>query len=249
MPRLKSGEDKHIDRINHLVLTAKTSEYGSKEYKDSFHELLEIFKPLLLSICHKWSRYFNDDSHSLKKFDELMADAQYWFMKYTLEKYEIDGVATFNTFIKKHIDQRIRYIYETELGYRKKNIFPDTNKFDDDDDPYESVAYKYSSNISTEAHMDDAMADAEISEARVQLANRVRELSNSYILNDREKEIFREIVCNGITHEEMSRRLNISRTRVTQILKKAKTKMYDAINKDEKSWKLIITADIDFEEK
>lgn len=247
MPRLKSGEDKHIDKINHLVLIAKTSDSGSDEYKSSFNELLEIFQPLLYSVCYKWARYFNDTSHKLKTIDELMADAQYWFMKYTLEKYEIDGVATFNTFIKKHIDQRIRYIYETELGYRKKNVFPDTSKLEnDEDDPLELVVRKYSD--VNDVHMDNNIADKEIADARMQLAHRVIELSDSYILNDRERTIFKEIVYNGITHEEMSRKLNISRTRVTQILKRAKAKMYDAINRDEKSWKLIITADIDFEE-
>lgn len=252
MPRLERGENEKIDLINDLVLNVKTG----RDYEESFDTLLNMFKPLLLSICDKWSKYFNDETHKIKKFDELMADAQYWFMRYTIEKYIIDGEATFNTFIKKHIDQRIRYIYECELKYYTKNLFPDPDKVsrsrEDDNDggnAYEQVVYKYTGR-SSEGTIEDYIIDSKIKEDRNALAHRIMHLiEHSFILNDREKMVFKGIVCDGMTHEKMGDKMGVSRTRVTQILKKAKSKIYKLINEDEESWDLIIKADINFKEQ
>lgn len=243
MPRYQRGENEKIDHINDLVWNIK----NGVNYEESFVALLEMFKPLLLKICSKWSKYFNDENHKIKRFDELMADAEYWFMKYTIEKYTIDGEATFNTFIKNHIDQRIRYIYECELKYYKNNIFPDPSKSgEDDNDMYESIVYKYRSNTTQDIESD--IIDRDISESRILLANKIVELINLNIFNDRERLIFNEIMCNGTTHEEMGNKLNISRTRVTQILKKIKIKLYRLMESDQEVWDLVIKLDIDFEE-
>lgn len=246
MPRYERGENEKIDKINDLVLNVKTG----VDYEESFVALLGMFKPLLLKICAKWSKYFNDEEHKIKRFDELLADAEYWFMKYTLEKYVIDGEATFNTFIKNHIDQRIRYIYECELKYYKNNIFPDPNKSGDDtDDIYESVVYRYTSNQESNK-VESGFIEKDILDSRNELAHNIILLVESAdIFNEREKIIFKEIMCNGTTHDEMGAKLNISRTRVTQILKKIKIKLYKLIETDQRIWELICKLDIEFEEK
>ena len=117
MARLERGESAKIDKINDLVAIAKADDSSVEARDQALTELLKMFKPLILSICKKWSEYFNDNRHNIKRFDELVADGEYWFIHYTLFKYEVDGAATFNTFIKNHLDQRIRYIYECELKY------------------------------------------------------------------------------------------------------------------------------------
>ena len=126
MARLQRGEDPKIDKINDLVAVAING--NSVESNDALTELLKMFKPMMIKVCTKWSNYFNDSAHSIISFGELLADAEYWFVHYTMHKYTINGDATYNKFIKDHIDQRIRYIYECQLRYYKRLVFPDPNR-------------------------------------------------------------------------------------------------------------------------
>ena len=123
MARLKRGDDPKIDKINDLVaivkyesIPADSSVFGI-DRGDAMAELLAMFRPMMIKVCDKWCKYFDDTQHKYIPFDELMSNAEYWFIKYTIEKYIIDGDATFNKFIKDHINQRIRYIYECQLKY------------------------------------------------------------------------------------------------------------------------------------
>ena len=164
MARLNRGEDPKIDHINDLVAITKDDNSSDRARADAMSELLSMFRPLLINVCDKWVKYFNDQSHTLVSFEELMSDAEYWFMWYTKEKYIIDGDATYNKFIKDHIDQRIRYIYETHLKYYSQTIFPDPIKHTDENendglDQLELVAYNYSTELQTRQHMDDEIID------------------------------------------------------------------------------------------
>lgn len=247
MARLERGQNEKIDRINDLVYLCH---HGSKdEVNSSMEELLGMFKPMLLGLCDKWCRYFNDKSHNMISFNELMCDAEYWFYYYTVFKYEIDGAATYNKFIKDHMDQRIRYIYECQLKYYKNHIFPDPDKSGDNDtDMLEQVIYNYAIH-DTSSHIEQKYIDDDELSDRTKLAHYVVDIvKNSNRFNKREKDIFIEIVYNGVTHEEMSKRLNISRTRVTQLLRKIKQRLHDIMDEDEKIWELVIKLDIDFEE-
>lgn len=250
MARLKRGDNPKIDRINDLVAIFKCEDNPKEDRDAAITELLssDMFKPLILKTCKKWSDYFNDSQHLLKPWDELVADAEYWFIQYTLEKYTIDGEATYNKFIKDHIDQRVRYIYECQLKYYSNTIFPDPNKHQEDDgNSFDTVAYNYSSTISDDILMeDDVIEDIAIGD-RAELARRIMELAKSSCFNEREKKIFKEIMCNGITQDEMSKRLGISRTRVVQILKKIKYKLRIEMENDPEFWKLILRTDIIFD--
>ena len=245
MARLERGESAKIDRINDLVQSATVN--GDN---DSMEELLSLFKPLILSICKKWSEYFNDSRHNIKRFDELVADGEYWFVYYTRYKYDIDGSATFNTFIKNHLDQRIRYIYECELKYYNKHIFPDPDRSTDvETDSFESVAYNYSSNIrGCDGIEDDIILHDEVVN-REELAHKILDIiNNNGVFNERERMIFIAIMCNGETQNDVGTRLGISRTRITQLMKKIKTKLYKIMNSNEEIWKLVNKLDIDFKE-
>jgi RNA polymerase sigma factor (sigma-70 family) len=251
MPRLERGMDPKIDRINDLVVIVK-SDPQSDAYEESMDALLKQFKPMILGVCKKWSEYFNDSSHKIKPFNELVADADYWFIHYTLFKYTIDGRATYNKFITDHINQRIRYIYECELKYYKNNIFPDPDKSVEADggDMFETVVYNYTSNHADNGIEDDYI-DRVDSECRLALARKILKIvdNNEWCFNDREKLLFKEIMYNGKTQEEMGKELGISRTRVVQILRKIKTKLYRLMNDDEEIWDLVSKTDLPFDEQ
>lgn len=245
MARLERGESELIDKINDLVqLATKDSD------KEAMTELLKLFKPLILSLCKKWSEYFNDSKHNIKRFDELVADGEYWFMHYTLFKYDVNGSATFNTFIKNHLDQRIRYIYECELKYYNKYIFPDPDKRTDAEmDSFESVVYNYSSDTQSSGNMEDNIISNGEMHDRAELAHKIIDIVNSNnVFNERERAIFVAIMCNGETQNDVSKRLGISRTRITQLMKKIKTKLYKLMNSSNEIWELVGKLDIDFKE-
>lgn len=248
MARLQRGENPKIDKINDLVAILKDKDSSSEDQNGALAELLEMFKPMILKICKKWSNYFNDSQHKLKPFNELIADAEYWFYKYTVEKYIIDGEATFNKFINDHIDQRIRYIYECQIKYYNQVIFPDPNRHQEDDslDPFEMVAYNYSSNIASTCMEDDIIDDIMVSK-RAELANRIIKIVESGHFNEREKKIFMEIMYNGVTQDEMSKKLGISRTRVVQILRKIKYKLKVEMENDKEFWEIITQTDVIFD--
>lgn len=251
MARLQRGENEKIDIINDLVATVKSEKVDKKVYEESFNTLLKLFKPLILKICKKWSDYFNDSSHNIIPFAQLVADAEYWFIQYTLFKYTIDGSATYNKFIKDHIDSRIRYIYECELKYRKRNIFPDPDKNDDnnDGDMFDSVVYNYASN-SRIPSIEDDIVDRMDTDERYKLAHAILDIiDNSADFTPREQEIFKDIMLNGKTHSEVGVKLNISRTRVTQILKKIKAKLYRHMNNSQDIWDLVGSTNITFDEQ
>lgn len=244
MARLLRGENDKIDRINDLVESIQLI-----QDKESMTELLEMFHPMILAVCTKWSKYFNDEYHKLKPLNELISDAQLWFMQYTIYKYTIDGPATYNKFILDHISQRVRYIYECELKYYSENIFPDPNKNNEDDceDMLETVAYKYKSEHN---NLEDDILDGIDHDNRTKLAHAILAMmDDTTIFNPREKTIFTEISYNGVTHEKMGEILDISRTRVSQILRKTKNKLYKLIEMDEEIWKLLNNTDIEFEER
>lgn len=245
MPRLQPGEDSKIDRINALVADVQS---GNTNAEEGLRLLLEMFHPLILKLCKKWSTYFNDDNHRIKSFDELVADAQYWFIIYTNDVYKIDGLATYNKFIRDHLDQRIRYIYECEIKHLNKHIFPDPDKYNENnEDVLDDVIHRHSDeNI---GNLEDEYIEEQITSSREELAHAILSLlDNDTSFSNREKLIFKEIVYYGFTHEAVGAKLGISRTRVTQILKKIKNKLYKLMENDEQIWKLIGDADIIIED-
>jgi RNA polymerase sigma factor (sigma-70 family) len=249
MARLNRGDNPKIDKINDLVATFKCDDNPDDMRNKAITELYEMFRPLILRLCKKWSDYFDDVNHKIKSWDDLVSDAEYWFIKYTKEKYIIDGDATYNKFIKDHLDQRIRYIYECELKYYSTTIFPDPNRYQEDgDESFDTVAYNYSSTISSEVSMEENVVDNIDTEIRSKLAIRIMDLvESSNCFNEREKKIFREVMCNGVTQDEMSKILGISRTRVVQILRKIKYKLKSEMENDDEFWNLILQTDIIFD--
>lgn len=244
MARLQPGENAHIDNINHLVHLVKVG--NADESSGALKELLDLFHPMLLGLYNKWSNYFGDKNHAIISFDFFIGECTYWFYHYTSDKYIVDGPATFNKFIKDHMDQRIRYIYETEIKYHSKLLFPDPYGDGDDRDALDNVINKYSNTVVAGpevALIESIEADTE-ADAKSRIIGRIYELMDCDTFNERERTIFTDVVINGITHEDLGKRYCISRTRVTQILAKTKKKLYKKIEEDPLIWSLIGDANI-----
>lgn len=203
---------------------------------------------MILSVCRKWSLYFNDEYHRIKPLDELISEAESWFMYYTLMKYDINGPATYNKFITDHVNQRVRYLYECELKYYKHNIFPDPDKRSDDNiDMFEEVVYNYTSEHES---LEDSVIDSIDGDSREKLAHEILLLlNNESVFNNREKKIFTDIVYNGVTHDQVGKDLGVSRARVSQILQKVKVKLYKQMEGSQAVWGLIGDTNIEFKER
>jgi hypothetical protein len=243
MARLLPGENSKIDMINENVRLVQQG--NSDESNESLSALLDLFRPLTLRLCKKWSDYFNGIGCTVKSINELVDDSAYWFYHYTKNVYIIDGKATYNKFIKDHMDQRIRYMCEQEIKYYNTKLFPDpyTDGSDSDSDIFENIVSKYATNIIVD--ISDSMIDDEYENAQTALCNKLISIMGCDIFNDRERDIFTSIVCNQQTHEQLGDKYGISRTRVTQILAKIKDKLYKQIEGDAEVWQLLDDAEID----
>ena len=249
MARLQRGEDPKIDHINDLVAIVKDDSSSDKEVKDALSELLTMFKPMMIKVCDKWCKYFDDTQHKLVPFEDLLADANMWFITYTRDKYIIDGDATYNKFITDHINQRIRYIYETHLKYWSRHILPDPSKNQESEssDELENVIYNYSSETSHKSSMEDDYADRELFKLRAEVAHRINALINEGNYNEREKKIWRKIMIENVTQEALAKELGISRMRLVQLLRKIRQKIKRDMENDGEFWELITKTDIDFD--
>lgn len=249
MARLQRGEDPKIDYINDLVAIVKDDSSSDKEVKDALSELLTMFKPMMIKVCDKWCKYFDDTQHKLVPFEDLLADANQWFIIYTKDKYTIDGDATYNKFITDHINQRVRYIYETHLRYWNRHILPDPIKNQESEsfDELEMVIYNYSSEVASQTNMDDDYADRELAEFRANLAHRINELIEIGNYSEREKKIWNKVMIEGVTQEAMAKELGISRMRLVQLLRKIRQKIKRDMENDTVFWELINKTDIDFD--
>lgn len=241
MARLMEGQDPKIDKINKLVWVAKFGSQG--ESSDAITELLAMFKPMMLGTCKKWSDYFNDSNHSLIPFNDLLADCAYWFSHYTIDKYVIDGKATYNKFITDHINQRIRYIFEKEIKYQQRYMQPSPRDKQTQSDAFDEVITRYASDEMVEDH-ESVMMIEHAENCRSKVAQHILAMIECNMFTDRERDIFIKVIIHGKTHEELGIEYGISRTRITQILAKIKDKLYKKIEGDGEIWQLLDDADI-----
>jgi len=229
--RLSSGQNAKIDHINELV--DRVQQLNDNSAMDS---LLKLFHPLILKLCNTWARYFDDESHNLKPMDQLITDTQYWMWYYTKYKYIVNGPATYNNFIRKHLTQRIRFMFEQELKYRKNIIMPDPDKNDisgSNRETFDDVIYNYSSMVVHDS-IDDKLIEKEMEDYIKSVANNIISLvNNKQLFNSRELDIFNECIYNSKTHTDMARELGISRTRVSQMISKIKAKIRTNISIEE----------------
>jgi hypothetical protein len=236
MPRLVPGQNEKIDNINRLVDMALSD--NEDDSKHSIESLLTMFHPMLLKLCNKWAIYFDDNAHTVITWDELMADARYWFIKYTKDKYIVDGRATYNKFMKDHMDQRIRYIYEERLRYMKHNIFPDPDKNDlDGGEMFDEVVSKYSdAHDSDESHDDILIDDERLGNIGIICDAILSRVDDRAYFTEREAIVFKACFINGKTHDDIANELGISRPRVSQMVGKIRGKVLEILDDNVRGW-------------
>ena len=134
-----------------------------------------------------------------------------------------------------------------QVKHFNRYIFPDPDKYNENnDDIFDDLVHRYSDDYIGDVEND--YINEQIANSRNELAHTILSLLDDKIFSNRERLIFKEILYNGLTHEVIGSRLGISRTRVTQILKKTKTKLYKLMEDNEQIWKLIGEADITIED-
>ena len=82
MARLSRGEDPKIDHINDLVATAKDDNSSDRARVEAMSELLSMFRPMLIKVCDKWVKYFNDQSHTLVSFENIVHQTSFYLQLY-----------------------------------------------------------------------------------------------------------------------------------------------------------------------
>lgn len=236
--RLKKGEDAKIDRINELVEMAQSDDDNISN--EGLISLLDMFHPLILKLCTKWSQYFNDGRHTIISWDNIIGDAQYWFIQYTKYKYTIDGDATYNKFIDDHMDQRIRYIYSKEITYRKRHIFPDPDKSAEGEmDMMDNVIFNYSDRFGEQTDMTDEIINREDQNMIDNLAMTVMDyIDDETYFTSREAHIFKQCLVKGRTHQDVSKEIGISRARVSQIMNRIRTKIMNLMLEKPEWWEV-----------
>ena len=116
---------------------------------------------------------------------------------------------------------------------------------DNNDDMLDDVIHRYSD---SHTEFEEDLIEEYTNNSKSELVKAILQLLEEGNFSQREKLIFKEVVYYGFTHEAMGLKLGISRTRVTQILKKTKAKLYKLMESNEQIWKLIGDADITIED-
>jgi hypothetical protein len=234
--RLEEGANPKIDLINRMVVKAQSG--TGMESNEGLCALLRMFHPMILGICKKWSEYFRDADHHIIHWDDLITDTQYWFYHYTCHVYTINGAATYNNFIKKHIDMRVRYIYESEIRRNESLVHPDPDKVTEDCDNYDYVVHHYNTHMEYGDIDDGMLAEQHDADVHRLLDITLRYLNDERYFTQKERDIFLSCMVNNQTHKMIGDRYHVSRTRVSQIMGKIKTKLYDIMYENPAYWEV-----------
>jgi len=240
MARLKRGEDPHIDAINDAVEIVKLNNKGDWAREKALGFLLETFEPMIIGIVDKWIKQY-DVRQQLVTYDCLIVDAKSWFFTYLTEKYIIDGDATFNNFIKSHIDGRVRYLIQQEMKHYTKIILPDPIRNSAHEhygeDPLEMVINKYAKNNCDDASIDDELLNSiRLKGIDKMHATILSIVQDSRYLLPRDADFFIEHYFNNVSYTEIAKQNDVSRVRVSQIINRAKDKVFSELDGREGEW-------------
>lgn len=203
---MQEDKQKKIDKINELVAGYKDGEDGNAQI------LLSIFKPFLLKQCNKYNQFYP----GVHQWTNIEQEAMIIFYD-LLNEYTIGGVAYFNVFIVKKLPFRLRYFFIKEIKHRGKNLC-----HDDDQMLMHNL-------VSDDCEIDQMMENFEDSEN----AKMIKDLIDSDLLNDRERDMLLKNIIQGMSHENIALGYGISRSRVSKIignsLKKIRKELDDYI--------------------
>jgi len=238
MTRLKRGECEKIDNINDAVVKVQSGDAVLEEEGMTF--LLDIFKPLLLTICKKWSIKYNNGTVIIG-WNDILADIRYWMWHYTKFKYEIDGQATYNNFIQSHLDSRVRYIYQSKVKDNKR--YQLMKEYDDmsNEETFETYTRRHPNvnNQSAYPTAEEEIINNERDKHIEGVLLAVKLAVNNMDLSERDEYILKSII-EGKAQTTTARELDISKQRIIQLTKKLKARLYDHIDNTVPDWEDVI---------
>lgn len=195
-----SEHQQKIDQINEWVRQYK--EDGNNEAGE---RLLEQFHPLLIKLCNKLNKMYN----GVHPWEHIIHEAQVMFID-LLNEYTIGGNAYFNVYIVRKLGFRLRYFFIKEIKRRTKYLSHSEEQFLD-----QGLMGSH-----------DHIAEVAVSmEDQEQLDMIYDALDDDLLLNSRERDMVIRNVVRGESHESIAKEYNISRSRVSRIIKGALEKI------------------------
>lgn len=200
MTERNQSSQARIDRINELV-----RRYKQEGDEDARIQLLEEFHPFLL----KHSRRLYSMYYDIHPWDDVIHEAQVIFCK-LLDEFIIDGDAYFNVYMERKLPLRLRYFFIQEIGHRKRNFLWDDDKI------------KEHSQFSTTDYTDSLINRLNAYQQFIEIMHIMK---NSDKINDREIDMLMKHIVHGKTHQEIAAEYNVSRSRVSHIIRRTITKI------------------------
>lgn len=170
--------------------------YKQEGDEDARIQLLEEFHPFLL----KHSKRLYSMYYDVHPWGDVIHEAQIIFCK-LLDEFIIGGDAYFNVYMERKLPLRLRYFFIQEIEHRKRNFLWDDDKIKE--------------------HSQFSITD----DAYKQFIEIMHIMKNSDKINDREIDMLMKHVVHGKTHQEIATEYNISRSRVSHIIRRAITKI------------------------
>ena len=202
-------EYKNQETIDHINCWVK--EFKEDNSKEAATKLLEQFEPLIYKTCNRLRSFYND----VYPQDEVEQEARVIFYDLLCE-YTIDGRAYFNVYMQRKLHLRLRYFFTKEINRKKKFI-------DMEDSAMEEVSDNYSPH---ELYVDEIDKQEVLEEVLMAIDNRE-------ILSEREASMVHSHFIEELSHQQIADSHEISRSRVSRIIKKAVDRLQEEVKHDE----------------
>ena len=189
------ASQEQIDKVNNLVYDFKVN--GNME---SAERLLVEFDSYLKKQTHKLSTYYQ----GVHSWDHAFHEAQSIFHQ-LLTEYTIGGEAYFTVYIQRKLPLRLRYFFVKEIKRRTRDLSHSDEQF------VEKRLIGDTGDIMREVN-DDITNSEKLQEI-------LDVINDEETLTDRERDMLMSSIVNQESHQAISDRYGISRSRVSRIIK------------------------------
>lgn len=202
-------KQKQINKINRLV-----KEFKDNDNMESAEQLLIEFDAYLKKQTHRLRTYYK----GVHSWEHALHEAQTIFYE-LLTEYKIGGNAYFTVYIQRKLPLRFRYFFVKEIKRRTRELshsdeqFKEKRIMGDTGDIMQDVI----DNIDDKGKLRDIL-DV---------------INDGITLTDREKDMLLSSIINQESHEQISQRHGISRSRTSRIIKKAIEKVQKQVKLNE----------------
>lgn len=189
------ASQEQINKVNDLVYDFKVN--GNVE---SAEKLLVEFDSYLKKQTHRLFSYYQ----GVHSWDHALHEARLIFHQ-LLTEYTIGGDAYFTVYIQRKLPLRLRYFFVKEIKRRTRDLSHNDEQF------IEKRLIGDTGDIIQD--IDDDIANSE------KLQEILDVINDGETLTDREKDMLMSSIVNQESHQAISDRYGISRSRVSRIIK------------------------------